>query len=127
MSGKPYYQHVRAIIPVSNCQRNDDGILKLRHKIVNVARQQSYWGEARPIKWLMLADELKERANKLEEKCIKMSDVHQAAKECGLQNNVDVTAFLTFHHNLGDLIYFDDNETRDTVILCPQWLASVFR
>jgi len=56
-----------------------------------------------------------------------LAEVEKLAKECGIKNEEELLAFLTFHHNLGDLIYLDEDRLRDTVILSPQWLGNVFR
>lgn len=126
LRGKPYSQHVCEIIPVSNLNVVDKGIQHLRQKIMEVAKQQPHWGEDRPVKWLLLADELAERAHHLEEKKMMLQELQQIAKKSGIPEE-ELEVFLTFHHNLGDIIYFDEAETQDTIILSPQWLASVFR
>ena len=57
---------------------------------------------------------------------MKHSDVAHVAQNLGMEQK-ELNQFLTFHHNLGDLIHFDDPGLNDTVILCPQWLMNIFR
>lgn len=77
--------------------------------------------------WLLLADELTKRADQAEGKQVIMLDeVYEAANRCGVPRS-EVKDVLKYHHSMGDLVYFDEAETRDTVIVSPQWLASMFR
>ena len=110
---------------------DDSGLTELREKIIEVAKRQPYWGEKRPIKWLLLADKLDKVREDLQrkgaEQQIALSEVETFGKELGLKDEEEVLAFLQFHHNLGDLIHFSDAHLCDTVILSPQWLVTVFR
>ena len=106
------------------------GLTKLRDKIIEAAEKQPYWGEERPIKWLALADNLDKKREDLlkrhEEPMIALSDMKSIARNTGVQD-AEIDTFLTLHHRLGDLVYFNDDHLCDTVILCPQWLGNVFR
>ena len=101
------------------------GLSTLRRHIIEVAKKQSYWGEERPIKWLLLADKLDRE--KEEQPQMTLTKVETLGKDCGIREKDEILAFLTFHHNLGDLIYLDERGLRDTVILSPQWLSNIFR
>ena len=37
----------------------------------------------------------------------------------GVRDKKEVDTFLTLHHELGDLVYFNDDHLRNIVILCP--------
>ena len=125
----PYCDHVYAEVAIDNTTAvsnpGSSGLTQLREKIMEVAKKQSYWGERRPIRWLLLADKLDEEREKRPQ--IPLAEVKNLATECGLKSDEEVFTFLTFHHNLGDLIYLNDSGLRDTVILSPQWLGDVFR
>lgn len=127
LRGKPYHRHVYGVIPISNRKAKDPGIERLRQVIVEVATKQSHWGEQRPNRWLLLADKLSQEGDKrLEEPVIQLDEVIRFAAQVGVQES-EVAAFLDFHHKLGDFIHFNETGMKDTIILCPQWLANVFR
>ena len=125
----PICDHIYVEVAIDNTAAVDNpdssGLTQLREKIIEVAKKQSYWGEKRPIKWLLLADKLdKEREDRPQ---MPFTEVENLAKECGLKSKEEFFTFLTFHHNLGDLIYLNERGLRDTVILSPQWLGNMFR
>ncbi len=118
---------MQAIIPISNRDPRDPGVAELRQTVIDVASKQSYWGERRPIKWLLLADKLDQtRDVRQEEPTMSVTELLTTASQLGLQRE-ELGAFLKFHHNLGDLVYFDEPGLNDIVILSPQWLGKVFR
>ena len=106
------------------------GLTKLRDKIIDAAEKQLYWGEERPIRWLALADNLDKKREDLlkrdEEPWITLACMKSIASNTGV-GATEIDSFLTLHHELGDLVYFNDDNLRDTVILSPQWLVDVFR
>ena len=57
---------------------------------------------------------------------MELEDFKKMAESMGVPPD-QIRVFLTFHHNLGDLVYFEETGLDDTIILCPQWLANVFR
>ena len=130
-----FCNHICGEIKIDNKLAKKDpiesGLTELRNMIIKVAKEQAYWGQKRPIKWCLLAHKLDtEGAKLLEEKkepWITLSEVQSYANQLGVKDEEEITTFLTFHHNLGDLIYFDDAHLRDIVILYPQWLVKVFR
>lgn len=125
--GKPYYNQVHDIIPISNRDAKDPEVDRLRKVIVDIATKQPYWGEERPTKWLLLADELtREGIVRQDEPVLQLNEVIQMAEKLDVSKE-DVMVFLNFHHKLGDFIHFDEGELTDTVILNSQWLANMFR
>ena len=125
----PFRDHIYATVAIDNTSAvgnpHGSGLSELRHHIIEVAKKQSYWGEKRPIKWLLLADKLDRGKEKRQQ--MTLTEVETLGKECGIRKKEEILTFLTFHHNLGDLIYLDERGQRDTVILSPQWLGNVFR
>ena len=128
-SKMPFRDHIYATVAIDNTRAVDNpggsGLSKLRRHIIEVAKKQSYWGEKRPIKWLLLADKLEREKEKRQQ--MTLTEVETLGKECGMRNKEEILAFLTYHHNLGDLIYVNECGLRDTVILSPQWLGNIFR
>ena len=125
----PFRDHIYEKIAIDNTTavENPDasGLTELRDKIIEVAKKQPHWGEQRPIKWLLLADELdKERERRPQ---MTLTEVEKLGQKLGIVNIEEIRTFLTFHHNLGDLIYLNEGGLRNTVILSPQWLSNIFR
>ena len=125
----PFRDHIFGLIAIDNTTAIDDpdasGLTQLRDKIIEVAKKQPHWGERRPIKWLLLADELdKERKSRRQ---MTLTEVENLGEKLGIKTREEIVTFLTFHHNLGDLIYLNEDRLRNTVILSPQWLSDIFR
>ena len=125
----PFRDHIHAKVAIDNANAvgNPEGssLSTLRHHIIDIAKKQSYWGEKCPIKWQLLADKLDTEKEKRQQ--MTLVEVEILGKECGIIKKEEILTFLTFHHNLGDLIYLNEGELRDTVILSPQWLSNIFR
>ncbi len=71
-------------------------------------------------------EKLGKERDRLEEKVMQFDKVLEMAVALSMQQ-VELRKFLAFHHNMGDLVYFDEEGISDLVILCPQWLGNVFR
>lgn len=89
--------------------------------------KQKYWGEEHPNKWLLLADRLTQPGTTHPvQSLIDLDKVIEIGTHLGVTNE-EVAVFLKYYHSLGDLIYFDEEGLRDTVVLSPQWLVNMFR
>ena len=119
--------HAKVVIDNTNAVDNPDGsgLSTLRRLIIKVAQKQSYWGDKRPVKWLLSADKLEREREKRQQ--MSLTEVETLGKECGIRDKKEILTCLTFHHNLGDLIYLDECGLRNTVILSPQWFGNIFR
>ena len=125
----PFRDHIRGKLAIDNTTAVGDpdasGLTQLCDKIIDVAKEQPHWGERRPIKWLLLADELDKERKKRQQ--MTLTEVENLGEELGIKTREEIVTFLTFHHNLGDLIYLNENRLQNTVILSPQWLSDIFR
>ena len=125
----PFRDHICGEIAIDNTTAVDDpdasGLATLQDKIIEVARKQPHWGEKRPIKWLLLADELDKEREKRPQ--MTLTEVENLGKELRILSREEIVTFLTFHHNLGDLVYLNEDRLQNTVILSPQWLSNIFR
>ena len=125
----PFRDHIYGKIAIDNTTAvenpDDSGLAQLRDKIIEVAQKQPHWGEKRPIKWLLLADELDKEREKRPQ--MTLTEVEKLGQELDILTREEILAFLTFHHNLGDLIYLNEDGLQNTVILSPQWLSDIFR
>lgn len=125
LKGKPYHSQVYDVIAISN--KCDKGVGKLRKQIVEAVTKEQYWGEKQPLKWLLLAERLKEEgSSRQKEPVLKLKEVVKIAEEFDMSRD-KVLAFLNHSHQLGDVIHFDEKGLRDTVIMDPQWLINMFR
>ncbi|XP_023932245.1 uncharacterized protein LOC106170327 [Lingula anatina] len=111
---------------VNATDENDPELNALKECIMDIAREQPYWGEDHPCKWLELESQLRKQSKK---KVMKLDDVLQlAGKEpISMTDLTEVKACLVFLHALGEVIYFDEKGLEDVVILDPQWLVNAFR
>ena len=70
----------------------------------------------RPVKWLKLEADMKERAKKENMEYLHLSTVKELASLYSM-NNTDLQAFLQFHHTMRDFVYYP--ELPEVVILQP--------
>lgn len=77
--------------------------------------------------WAMFEHILEnEKENKVISRKIISSINETFSKEFRLTDS-DITAMLLYLHRLGTLLYFDENQLRDTIILDMQWFAQAFK
>ncbi|XP_077976934.1 uncharacterized protein LOC144432566 [Glandiceps talaboti] len=110
----------------SRTGEEDPEMLSLKEQLSLVVRQQNWMGEERPIKWLRMEEKFK---NLKEEgrKFIDLSVLEDVADNLGIKDKADMKIILQFYHDLGDIIYFNEPQLQDLVILDPQWLVDVFK
>lgn len=117
---------MRRIFCLSNTDDSDEEFEELRLEISAVARELNNWGEAMPLKWVLL-ENLIEIIKKNGKDFINDLDMFNMAKhpEIKMTNYEDVLVFLRFQHKVGNVIFFDD--VPDFIILNPQWLVNAFQ
>ncbi|CAH1787638.1 unnamed protein product [Owenia fusiformis] len=128
---KVYFHHVhKTYIAVDNKSDDDHELNKLKETIVQLAEGQRFWGQEVPIKWLLLEKNLRGLKTKSQDRepvhFLKFEDV----KAIGFKERMDeasVVACLQFYHSVGDMIFFNEIDLRNLVILDPQWLIDVFK
>ncbi|XP_067041649.1 uncharacterized protein [Acropora muricata] len=121
--GKDYAKHV--IMPyfaVDNKTENDEGVQKLRDKIMEVLKDEPYMPEEVPLRWFNF-----ERAvDALVAKQIYFMDLNQLLsiirQVCHIDDEEEVTAMLNFYHDLGVIV-----KHGRTVVLQAQWLIDLFK
>jgi hypothetical protein len=84
------------------------------------------WGQELPVRWIKLGEilhQLKESQTVL----ISREEVIELGKdmEPAIHNEMEITLFLKYEHETGNVIYFDD--ISEFVILRPQWLIDVLK
>ncbi|XP_013391980.1 uncharacterized protein LOC106160033 [Lingula anatina] len=109
---------------VNNCDPQDAGIQELRQEICKTIKEQPYWGEEQPLKYVLLEKRLEEIRET--QKCLSLDEVLEIGIQHGLVNEEMVIHFLKFYSDLGELVFFNEDNTRNIVILDPQWLIDAF-
>ena len=102
---------------VSN--KTGEGIEKLKNAITDTASGLPLMGLPWPADWLNAAESIRD----LEKKAITPQRLLEIMDDYGISNE-DVRILTRWMHDLGDLLYFSNNdELNDTVILKPQWVT----
>ncbi|KAK2561497.1 Cyclic GMP-binding protein C [Acropora cervicornis] len=120
---KEYERHVTApFFAVDNKTENDEGVQKLRQRIIEILKNEPYMGEEVPLRWFKF-----ERAvDALVAKQTYFMDLDQLLSVirqiCQIEDEEQVTAMLNFYHDLGVII-----KHGRTVVLQAQWLIKLFK
>ncbi len=102
---------------------------KLRRCVKQIIEQEASWGAERPIRWLKLEADMKQRSDKKVQKPMKHLTHHEVMELANIyhMDQEELASCLLFLHSVGDLIWFPDEGLRDVIILDPQWLVDVFK
>ncbi|XP_068689640.1 uncharacterized protein [Montipora foliosa] len=121
--GKEYAKHViTTYFAVNNAAENDEGVEKLRQKIMEVLNNEPYMGEEVPLRWFHF--------EKVVEKLVAKSMYHMDLDQllpvikqvCRIDDEDEATAMLNFYHDLGVIV-----KHGRTVVLQAQWLIDLFK
>ncbi|CAC5363358.1 unnamed protein product [Mytilus coruscus] len=101
---------------------------RLKETLVDIAFQQSTWGQQMPIVWVPLDLQISDmRADGV--KLItkeRLLDINQSNKEFALSER-RVEDFLLVQHSIGKLLYFDEPALRDFVVIQPSAMVNILR
>ncbi|CAG2185331.1 unnamed protein product [Mytilus edulis] len=96
--------------------------------LVDIAFQQSSWGQRMPIVWVPLDLQISDmRADGV--KLItkeKLLEINKSNKEFAL-NERRVEDFLLVQHSIGKLLYFDEPALRDFIVIQPTAMVNILR
>ncbi|XP_019628349.1 PREDICTED: uncharacterized protein LOC109472925 [Branchiostoma belcheri] len=99
----------------------------VRRYFLRVVRSQPHMVESIPWSWLHLISRLQTKIKDLNgDPVCKFQDVAKWARDPDTDKS-KITMVLTFLHDRGDLIFFDEPRLRDEVTLQPQVLIDVFK
>lgn len=107
---------------------DDPGYNAIKEEILRIAKSQPYWGEERPTSWLPL-EEVYSSLRKNGVKIISMQDtiaLNEASPVHAIPKD-QLNYFLLFQHSLGNILYYDEENLRDFIILDPRWLIHALR
>ncbi len=102
---------------------------QLKKCVKQVIEERQSWGLSRPIRWLKLEADMKQRIDENDQEPVRhlnFQDVQKLAKVYHMADE-ELKACLHFLHNVGDLIWFSDESLRDVITLDPQWLVDIFK
>ena len=129
---KPYGVHLRGVFAVDNTKSGSgsecQNVVRLREKVLAVAKDLPHANEDIPIKWLKYEKALEMLKNN-GYKWISLAQAkHVMSKVCNINGDDKMLTLLNFLHDLRLLIHFDDaKELNDVVVLDPEWLIDVFK
>ncbi|KAI8497600.1 hypothetical protein Bbelb_249060 [Branchiostoma belcheri] len=105
----------------------DAAVDEIRDYIRQVARGLPHMGEKIPIPWLHLKSRLRKKRE--EGPFVKFHEVTKLARDpdINITDEHNLAKVLTFLHDRGDVIFFDEPSLRDDVTLQPQVLIDVFK
>ncbi|XP_078665731.1 uncharacterized protein LOC144908097 [Branchiostoma floridae x Branchiostoma belcheri] len=105
----------------------DAAVDEIRDYIRQVAGGLPHMGEEIPISWLYLKSRLRKKRE--EGPFCKFQEVAELARDpdINITDEHTLALVLTFLHDRGDVIYFDEPSLRDDVTLQPQVLIDVFK
>ncbi|CAG2237635.1 unnamed protein product [Mytilus edulis] len=120
------HHHLHDKFYLSNTEDHDNAFQGLRTAIFDTARKMNNWGQALPMKWILL-EYLIEINKDQGRNFVKLTDMIEMGKhpDINIIEKEDLLVFLRFQHNIGNIIFFEN--IPDLIILKPQWLADAFR
>ena len=129
---RSYGAHLVDVFFVDNTKAGTESecseVVRLRQKVLTVARELPHINEAIPIKWLKFTktiNALREKGNK----CISLKDANDIASNvCNINQDKELKTLMDYLHDLRSLIHFDESpELNKLVVSDPQWLIDVFK
>jgi hypothetical protein len=106
----------------------DETIRRLAMAIDEATNELPAMQELLPGAWLQVYDELRRRVKASPPaQWLTLSEVQSSALQCGLPHRGlklqdEVRAMLLFFHSLCAVLWFDEPELRELVMIDPQWL-----
>ncbi|XP_072043451.1 uncharacterized protein [Amphiura filiformis] len=113
---------------VENSLDDDEEIIELKKKIIEVAKQQHYMGEDIPLRWLAFEGAVKEAVKqKIHYTTVDQVRTFEGAKD--ISDSDGLRTMLQYYHDVGVILYFPSAGAPlcELVILDMQWLIDVFK
>ncbi|CAC5398288.1 unnamed protein product [Mytilus coruscus] len=120
--------HLRNIYFISNTEDSDIVFEEIRKEISSLAMDMEDWGKDCPLKWLLFQQVLL----KLKDNNVPISSTKALLKiakhkDINISEDNEVKQCLQYCHDIGTVVYFDEENLADHVILDPKWLINAFR
>ncbi|KAL3857706.1 hypothetical protein ACJMK2_012348 [Sinanodonta woodiana] len=102
---------------------SDPNIDALKSKIFDVAQNQVYWGQEIPARWIPLTKALMEKRNS----GIQVMDYDEVNSlnetlPVRIEKPEELDLFLRFEHDMGNIVFFNNEKLKKKVLLDPEWL-----
>ncbi|XP_076084462.1 uncharacterized protein LOC143055213 [Mytilus galloprovincialis] len=120
--------HLRNIYFISNTEDTDIVFEEIRKDISRQAMDMEDWGKDCPLKWLLFQQVLL----KLKDNNVPISSTNALLKiakhkDIDISEDNEVKQCLQYCHDMGTVVYFDEENLADHVILDPKWLIKALR
>lgn len=119
------------IFTIDNTKQDDDddGTKKLREEIDSILKEE-IWCQEVPLTWVKLGYILKHAEGHESDNKMKVVDFDYVEKfagsEVGMQRD-EIESFLIFYHELGELLFFNEPNLHEVVVIDPQFLIDAFK
>ncbi|XP_063405793.1 probable serine/threonine-protein kinase roco6 [Mytilus trossulus] len=128
LKGQEKKRHLRNIYFISNTEDTDIVFEEIRKEISRQAMTMQDWGKDCPLKWLLFQRVLM----KLKDNNVPISSTKSLLKiakhkDIDISEDNEVKQCLQYCHDIGTVVYFDEDKLADHVILDPKWLINAFR
>ncbi|XP_013412607.1 uncharacterized protein LOC106175244 [Lingula anatina] len=122
---KPHYDQIHGVFfAVDNTDMDDPALQDIRQAIEEIAKQQTYWGKKRPIRWVLLEEKLRT----ISKECpyVHFSEAESHAKKYNISKD-ELYICLSYFHEIGVFPFYDHGKLGAIVILDPQWLFNAIK
>ncbi|CAG2225393.1 unnamed protein product [Mytilus edulis] len=121
-------EHLRNIYFVSNIEDDDLVFDEIRKEISSHAMTMKDWGRDCPLKWLLFQQVIA-RLKDSQVSIATTTNLLTIAKHdsIGIHNDDEFKRCLQYFNDIGTVIYFDEENLKDHVILDSKWLIDAFR
>ncbi|XP_071143583.1 uncharacterized protein [Mytilus edulis] len=113
---------------INATEEADEEIGRLKDKLVEIAFQQSTWGQLMPIVWvpldLQISDMRTDGVKVITKE--KLLEINKNNKELALSDR-RIEDFLLVQHSIGKLLYFDEPALRDFIVIQPSAMVNILR
>ena len=120
--GRLFAKESSSVFFLSNRVRDPLVNAELQKAIIKASSKRS-----RPTRYVKVERKLMLLAHEEKLSVANFSQIVEVAKSCGISStNEEVLKLLQYFHQKGTVLYFNEVPAlKDTVILCPQWLAKL--
>lgn len=98
-------------------------IRELAKEIINIALAEKYMGEKIPECWLQLEEKLNEL--KANTSLIDYKEIETLATKYGIFDKSELNQTIQFLHDLGSLLYFNNEFLKNKIIINPQYIVDM--
>ncbi|XP_076084455.1 uncharacterized protein LOC143055203 [Mytilus galloprovincialis] len=120
--------HLRNIYFISNTEDTDIVFEKIRKDISRQAMEMEDWGKDCPLKWMLFQQVLL----KLKDNNVPISSTKALLKiakhkDIDIREDNEIKQCLQYFHDMGTVVFFDEENLANHVILDPKWLINALR